>query len=534
MIRANPPRGENVPASRMAELFPGSLESVIALVLSALVVLASVAFLQRSSRLSRVMAELQHEGRRLEERRAGPVHTTSQPSWRADLVVLISLDTLRADHLDAYGYARETAPNLSALAREGLLFRTVCAQSTQTLTSHKSLFTGKYPNTLMLEETGADLVDLANLGQDPHSYVVETFRAVRGTLPEAFRARGFRTAGITDGAWMSREVGFQEGFDDFDDAGGGLAAVLPRGLAWLEALGQDPGFLFLHGYDIHCPYPTREPYDSAFCRDHARHLELSDKCGKGALFGLELSPADAEAVRDHYDAGILSADALLGEFLDGLRARGLYERALIVVTSDHGESLGERGLYGHGGLTLEQLLVPLIVKPPQTWELAPREVEEPVELVDLYPTLCALAGLPVPGDLDGRSLVPTLTRGVRGKDYLVAQTTFEEAPEFRTNPAKRTLLRPGRWQVIQDAESGQAHFFALEHDPRALFPLEVRQEEFAPLLDVLLERRTPRRTSLRSRAPVTFGPELELELEALGYAGVLPEGAGQRAPADLR
>jgi len=240
------------------------------------------------------------------------------------------------------------------------------------------------------------------------------------------------------------------------------------------------------------------------------------------------------AVRDHYDAGILSADALLGEFLDGLRARGLYERALIVVTSDHGESLGERGLYGHGGLTLEQLLVPLIVKPPQSWELAPRAIDEPVELVDLYPTLCALAGLPVPGDLDGRSLLPTLARGVPGRDYLVAQTTFEEAPQFATNPAKRTLLRPGRWQVIQDAASGTAHFYALEHDPQGLLPLAVKTEEFAPLLDILLERRTPRRTSLRSRTPLTFGAELELELEALGYGGVLPESAGEPPATDLR
>jgi len=534
MFRAHPSRGESVQESRMAEQFPGSLESVIALSLSALVVLACVAFLQRSSQLSRVMAEMRHEDRHVPSRRNGPARLASAPAWRADLVVLVSLDTLRADHLEAYGYERETAPNLAALAREGLLFRTVCAQSTQTLTSHKSLLTGKYPSTLMLEETGADLVDLANLGRDPYSYLVETFRAVRATLPEAFRARGFHTAGITDGAWLSREVGFQHGFETFDDSGGGLAAVLPRGLDWLESLEHQPGFLFVHGYDIHCPYPTREPYDSAFCTDHTGHLDLSDKCGKGALFGRELSPADVNAVRDHYDAGILSADAHLGQFLEGLRARGLYERALIVVTSDHGESLGERGVYGHGGLALEQLLVPLIVKPPQTWGLAPREVEEPVELVDLYPTLCALAGLPVPGDLDGRSLVPTLARGVRGRDFLVAQTTFEEAPDFSTNPAKRTLLRQGRWQVIQDAQSGTAHFFALEHDPEALFPIEVRQEEFAPLLDVLLERRTPRRTSLRSRSPLVFGPELQLELEALGYGGVLPESAGDRPRPDLR
>lgn len=530
MFRAKP-RGEEVPASPGGGRFPGSLESAIALTLALTVLLASVALLERSSRLSRVLAELRTENAREMQRRGTRAVRNEARLPTADLVLLVSLDTLRADHLSAYGYPRETAPHLTALAREGVLFRTVLAQASQTLTSHKSLFTGKYPNTLMREQTGADLVDLATLGGDPQRYLVETFSAVRPTLAEHFRAGGFATGALTDGAWMSRETGFSHGFTSFDDSGGGLAALVPRALTWLRALGDTRGFLFLHAYDVHCPYPTREPYDSAFCADHRAHVELADKCGKGALFELELSTADRAALIDHYDGGIASADAWLGELFDGLRAAGLYERALIVVTSDHGESLGERGFYGHGGLYPEQLFVPLLVKPPSSWNLAPREVAEPLELVDLHPTLLAFAGLTLPDDLDGRSLAPTLLRGVRGKDYLVAQTTFEEAPEFRSSPAKRALLRPGRWQILQDAERGTASFFALEHDPLALRPLPLSREEISPLLDLLLERRTGRRARGSAAALPVFTPEIQSELEALGYGGL---AAGHRSPADLR
>ena len=533
MFRAKRARGEDL-ASRQEALLPGSLESALALALSVTVLLASVAFLERSSRLSRVMAELCGESLRAEERAGLRSPRRAAPQLSADLVILISLDTLRADHLGVYGYARETAPHLRALAGEGVLFRTVGAQSAQTLTSHKSLLTGKYPNTLMREETGADLVDLANLGGDKKRYLVDTFTQVRPTLAELFRAGGFATCALTDGAWMSRETGFQHGFEAFDDSGGGLEAILPRAAAWLATLGRARGFLFVHAYDVHCPYPTREPYDSAFCRDHGAHVELAGKCGKGALFELALGAAERAALVDHYDAGILSADAYLGEFFAALRAAGLYERALIVVTSDHGESLGERGLLGHGGLHLEQLFVPLIVKPPRAWRLEPRVVDEPVELVDLHPTLLAFVGLPAPDDLDGRSLVPTLFRGVRGKDYLVAQTTFEEAPEFRSSPAKRSLLRPGRWQILQDAERGTASFYTLEHDPEGLLAHPVAAEEFALLLDLLLERHSPRPARRGREARADFSPEIELELEALGYAGTQREAAGDRSPAALR
>jgi arylsulfatase A-like enzyme len=177
--------------------------------------------------------------------------------------------------------------------------------------------------------------------------------------------------------------------------------------------------------------------------------------------------------------------------------------------------------------------VPLILKPPQGWSLPTTQVVEPVELVDLLPTLCALCSIPVGGDLDGRSLLPTLYRGVRGRDYLVAQTSFEEAPAFRSSPAKRTLLRPGRWQVIHDVDRSEAEFFALDQDPLGLSAHSIRPDEFSPLLDVLLERAPDGpRAVLRPAATVDFSPELLHELDHLGYGAATL--AGQAVKGDLR
>src|SRR6185295_16125302 len=139
---------------------------------------------------------------------------------------------------------------------------------------------------------------------------------------------------------------------------------------WLENNGASPAFVFVQAGDLACPYSARAPFENAFCPDHALHAPLAERCDTRTRG--ELESTDLAALSDHYDAAVLSADDELGRFLDGLRAHGLYERALIVVTAGYGESLGERGVVGHGGLFLEQLLVPLVFKFPQAWNLTPR------------------------------------------------------------------------------------------------------------------------------------------------------------------
>ena len=332
--------------------------------------------------------------------------------------------------------------------------------------SHKSIFWAKYPLGLIHQVTGADLKTLRSLDR-PQQFLVRTFRNLRaGSLVEQLGDHGYLTAAFTDGGWMSREMGFANAFDKYNDVGGHFAAILPRVSDWLSGHYDQPFFLFVHAYDIHCPYVCREPYNSLYCLDHSRHVPLAGRCGKPHLMNMVLNDADLQAISDHYDGGIASADAYVGELLDELRQLRLYDEALIVVTADHGESLGEHDQIGHGGLYLEQLLVPLIVKFPASWQIAPAVIDDPVEMVDVMPTVCDACGLDLPDHLDGRSLLPLIRDGEGGRRYLIAQTTYREGRQAISNPAKRAILVPERWLLIHDSRLQSMELFELSMDSR--------------------------------------------------------------------
>lgn len=443
-----------------------------------------------------------------------------------EAVILISIDTLRADRLGSYGYARPTSPHLDAFARESVRFETVLAQSTFTLISHKSLFAGKYPLHLIREGTGADLAALAAFSS-PYDFLVSVFGSAKvPLLIGGLREHGYRTAAFTDGVWMSAQLGFDRGFDTFNEAGGNLVGILPRVYRWLERGGDRPFFLFVHTYDTHSPYATQEPFDSIFCGDHQRHLSLGDRCnqidcGAAPLMQISLSSLDLRAISDHYDGGIAFADAYLGQFFARLRALGRFEEALIIVTSDHGESLGEHGQVGHGGLYLEQLLVPLIIKLPRSWNVEPAVIDRPVELVDVMPTVYEALGIQVPHGLDGRSLVPLIRGGVAAREYLVAQTTYREGRDSITNPAKRALLEPGRWLLIHDGRSRSLELYDLRADRLGLTPVEgSAARDVEELLDLLAARDAGAATGgVTDPEPLEFGEDLKRRLRSLGYVG---------------
>ncbi|MFT7668887.1 MAG: arylsulfatase A-like enzyme [Planctomycetota bacterium] len=436
------------------------------------------------------------------------------------LVIMLSIDTLRADRLDLYGYGRETAPNLTAIAKDAAVFRTALSQASQTLVSHKSMFTGKTPMRLMREQTGADLERLGAI-EEPYDFLVSTLAGVQGHMAKDLSEAGYRSAAFVDGGWMRKGMGFEGGFDSFDDTGGGLAGILPKAIDWIDR--EQSGFLFLQTYDVHCPYKSREPYNSRFCRNHRRHMPMGEACPKSHLHQVELSDADRAAIRDHYDGGIASADAYVGELIDHLRKSGLYDEALIVITSDHGEGLGDHAQFGHGGLYLEQLLVPLIIKFPKSWELPTGMIEENVELVDLLPTLFEACGLPLPEDLDGRSLMPTILGEQKGRRFLVAQTTFREwtTEGTVTNLTKRVVVEPGKWFLIHDYAAGTVETYSLGDDPACLNDLAGEQPQ--EVIDLLssLESRDLGETGAAFRAPESreFSAEMKAQLEKLGYTG---------------
>jgi arylsulfatase A-like enzyme len=318
-------------------------------------------------------------------------------------IVLVSLDTLRADQLEAYGYPRGTSPAIREMAAAGVRFANVVAASSWTLPGHASMLTG-------LDAAGHRTFSFHKRSMIPDSVV---------TLPERLREHGFRTAAFVGGVFVSRRQGFDRGFEVFADPQ--PARVLPGriretwdgGIAWLREQRDERAFLFLHTYQIHTPYLPPAPYDRIFDaqvpgpqRVGFRRRDLEpDSWAHRALERPEM----VEQLRKLYDGEIRFADDFVGELLQVLRDEDWAERSCVVLTSDHGEEFGEHGELFHDSAKLVQELieVPLIFWCPG--RLPPgRVVTEPVGVVDVAPTLLDLAGLPVPEGLDGISLLPQM------------------------------------------------------------------------------------------------------------------------------
>ncbi len=347
--------------------------------------------------------------------------------------VLISLDTLAADHLGCYGYERDTSPFLDSLAARGALFERVLVPYPSTLVSHVSMFTGLYPQ---------------EHGVYPPSKVLSPKIE---TLPERFAHLGFRTAGHTEGGFVSRHFGFARGFGEFDDtiveADTDVERTFARGLEFLGGL--EPGerfFLFLHTYSIHDPYDPPDPYRGLFWEGpppaglatSGRHL---------GQINAGLKEIDAETVeyfRAMYDASIRYVDDVLRDFFAELGRLGLADQTTVVVTSDHGEEFGQHGRLGHTQVYPESLRVPLVVAHPR--DLGGLRVADPVTGVDLAPTLYELAGLPPAEGISGRSLAP----------YLAGGAPAREAPayaEVLDDPVQRTLVATSGGRTFQIVET---------------------------------------------------------------------------------
>ena len=344
-------------------------------------------------------------------------------------VILISLDTLAADHLSAYGYGRETSPFLDSLAARGTLFENAIVQYPSTLVSHVSMFTGLYP-----QEHG--VLPFASKRLSP----------AIDTLPERFARHGFRTAG----GYVSRDFGFERGFDDFVDpnttADTDVVDTLKRGLDFLETVGPDERFfLFLHTYSIHDPYTPPEPYRSWFWKrepvdtftSEGRHLsQVND--------GLrEVTPEAVEYFRALYDGSIRYVDGELERFFGELERLGLLADTTVVITSDHGEEFFQHGKLAHEQVYPECLRVPLIVLHPSLGHGL--RVSGLAQSIDLAPTLYELTGVPPPERLSGVSLVPNLYR----PDRVLSRTAYAEALGADRQRTLITATSDGLHQLIE-------------------------------------------------------------------------------------
>ena len=313
--------------------------------------------------------------------------------------IVISIDTLRADHLGCYGYDRPTSPFLDSLAQRATLFEEAYAQFPSTLVSHMSMFTGLQPR-----EHGVF---------PPNSVLapeVEMF-------PEVFQRHGFRTAGFTEGGFMNGRFGFRRGFDQFAardrNRNRPLEQTFRRGVRFLESLGPSDNFLlFLHTYAVHAPYDAPERYRKLFWSEEGAPAGAIPPTGPALTrhnaTGERLPQPVVDWLTALYDAGIRQTDEVLQQFFADLERLGLAGDVTVIVTSDHGEELQDHGLLNHTQLYREVMRVPLLViHPDQRSAIRHAGV---VQLVDLAPTLYELARLQPVGRPTGTSLSGLLGR----------------------------------------------------------------------------------------------------------------------------
>lgn len=437
-------------------------------------------------------------------------------------VVLISLDTLRADHLGCYGYARRTSPAMDALAGDSAVFLNTFAPSPWTLPSHVSLMTGLNCINHQVVQNDRQL--------DP----------AIPTLAENLHGRDFVTAAFTGGGYVSGLYGFSRGFDSFSERGTVLdkrsAEEVGRDATdWIKANRRKDFFLFLHTYQIHNPYFTPEPYNEAFLGpgDAIKNINMGHYNHEWRY------KPEPEAWRKNiialYDAEVLYTDeALIKPVIETLKELGLYERALVIITSDHGEEFFEHKAWLHThGVYNETLKVPLIVKFPGGAHRGQR-IDRWARLVDVMPTIQDALGIKPSGqDLDGQSLLDFLSAG---GDKVRSDRERPFLSELETNASDNKLpgkvaLSLGRAKIIWNSDFTADELAALAYPPPPLERYEVYDLERDPGEEHNLSRSRPDLTrklvavlnttyKQRTKATgkkATMSEDIKEQLKALGY-----------------
>ena len=396
-------------------------------------------------------------------------------------LVIITLDTTRADHLGAYGSKDVETPALDRLARDGVLFEQAMTTAPLTLPAHASILTGRFPPEHGVRDNGGFF-----LGPEQ-----TTLAEILG--PQGFKTGGFVAAYVLDGKWGIGQ-GFETYFDDFDlskSRGRSLGEiqrpaneVVDKALPWIDSVKDQPFFAWLHFYDPHTPYAPPEPYRTRY---------------KGHPYRGEVAFTDSQ----------------VGRVVEFLESRGLLEKTVIAVMGDHGESLGDHGEDAHGFFIYEAVTrVPFIIRAPVE-SARGRRVADPVRTVDLLPTALDLMSLPPAPQVAGKSLVPLMT----GASIELGLEGYAEAmyPLHHYGWSDLRAMRSGRFKVI---DAPRPELYDIETDPYEKTDIYAQRRTVG---DQMIARlRTMEQAFEKVSAPPPpsdVDPEVRARLAALGYVG---------------
>ncbi len=378
-----------------------------------------------------------------------------QPGGRIENVVLISIDTLRADHLGCYGYDRPTSPILDKFASKALLFEDVSTPCPWTLPAHGSLLTGLYPSRNGLRTRWEQLPDDVP------------------TLAGLLQQHGFATAGIVNSHWLSPTNGLHRGFEHFVYVKEYADSPEPskvedEGLKWLADHSDKPFFLFLHYYDIHSDYASLPRYNEQFLRPYSGTINGSTEQLLDIRYGRIPPPnqADVQHLIDLYDASIRQIDDGMGRVFDVLEKKGLFNNTLVIITSDHGEEFMEHGAILHGRTFFQEVVqVPLIMRGPGLPD--GRRIKSMVSLLDIMPTILSLLGITGPSSLDGIDLRQLWqnTRTKASDRILFGEADWNNVVENETVDDIRRMVRRGRFKLHYDRVTKKVQLYDLLSDP---------------------------------------------------------------------
>jgi arylsulfatase A-like enzyme len=389
------------------------------------------------------------------------------------------VDTLRANHLGAYGYGRPTSPRIDAFAAEGTLFENAVTTAPWTLPAMGTIWTSLYPSV----HGATTRSNESALLRDPKSFrPLAVLDPSRTTLAQILHANRIRTAGFVDGVYPGAIFGFARGFDLFvEDGPTGARMNVEAALAWLDSEKPEQFFVYIHLVDVHSPYmPTGIPPELARGTDEESKRAVKilqeeqkrfgqfefDPGYQGTVDGSHDSltrlraaapdppPRDVAHVVALYDRSIAYTDYWIGQLIDGLRERRLYDDTLVVVTADHGEEFFDHGALEHGVNQYDEVMkVPLIMRAPRVGHGL--RVKEQVGLLDFMPTVLDFFGLAAPSDLQGISLRPAFTGAA-----LPERTLFSEADQSTRVKAMRTnafkYIRNGKRSEVYDLAADAA------------------------------------------------------------------------------
>ncbi len=430
-------------------------------------------------------------------------------------VILISIDSLRADHLSCYGYHQKTSPNIDRLAKEGILFSNAFSNTSWTLPAHISMLTSMY------SESHGVITDDNKLDEN------------RITLAEMLKEAGYSTAAFVSGPYLNSVYGYSQGFDLYDDKTidfnshreshqGVTSPKIDKAIQeWLRDNYQKKFFLFLHYWDVHYDYAPPAPYDAMFDPNYTGTIDSKD-FEYNSRIEPGMDPRDLFHIIALYDGEIAFIDKYIGELLSTLKQLGVYDKTLIILTADHGDEFFEHGRKGHRKTLYDEVLhVPLIFKFPPDSNLSDGgRVEQVVSIIDIMPTILNYVGLDPNNEMQGRSLLALAGGHEKSTDFLVYSRLTNNLVAVRSLNSK----------LIHHFKAPRKEFYDLLDDPKEkinLFDESVKTKETTYkaesylifLLDWLNAQRQIYRTLQKAEAPekVNLTEPMKEQLKSLGY-----------------